>query len=186
MTVKKKSNMKPVNDNSVKDKEGEIRDLLRSTRPGICYIIKERRTRLGFLIIREACLNDRKGLIITREYPDHIREEYGFKDIPIIWLTTNKTKSETVIGPMELAKVSAAVVSFLGGGENILVLIDGIEYLISQNDYRTVINLVQFLRDKIVTRKGILMISLDPHTLDKKELRLIEKEGRILYEEPDL
>jgi archaellum biogenesis ATPase FlaH len=55
-------------------------------------------------------------------------------------------------------------------------LLDGIEYLITNNNFLTVLRLVQSLRDQIAVNKATLLLSVNPSTLDSHQLNLLERE----------
>jgi archaellum biogenesis ATPase FlaH len=69
------------------------------------------------------------------------------------------------------------IVSFLNQTKNGVVLIEGLEYLVSQNNFRSILNLIQLINDKIMISDSRLIITLDPRTLDEKEVHLIKKEA---------
>ena len=56
------------------------------------------------------------------------------------------------------------------------ILLDGLEYLITNNNFLTVLRLVQSLRDQVAINHSILLVAMNPSTLDAHELNLLEKE----------
>jgi hypothetical protein len=56
------------------------------------------------------------------------------------------------------------------------MLLSGIEYLILQNNFDSVLKLIQLLRDHAAITGTILIIPVSPGTVEKKELKLIERE----------
>lgn len=57
-----------------------------------------------------------------------------------------------------------------------IVLLDGLECLITNNNFLTVLKFVQSLRDRVAVNCSILLIALNHSTLDAHELKLLEKE----------
>ncbi len=111
---------------------------------------------------------------MTRVYPQKIREKYGLaEDVPILWLS-NVGKEDSV-RPKDLEKLSLALEQFITK-ENGIVLLDGIEYLITNNNFLTVLRLVQALRDQVAINRARMVISVNPATLDAHQLNLLEKE----------
>jgi len=55
-------------------------------------------------------------------------------------------------------------------------MIDGLEYLISNNDFLSVLRLIQNLRDQNEGVGGIMIITLNPKDLENHELTMLEKE----------
>jgi DNA-binding MarR family transcriptional regulator len=59
---------------------------------------------------------------------------------------------------------------------NHAILIDRLDYLISRNGFRGALELVHRLREVAYLMGHIIIISLDPATLDGRRLRALEKE----------
>jgi archaellum biogenesis ATPase FlaH len=92
-----------------------------------------------------------KGYCITRNYSDKIR-------------------------PKDLEKLSLALEQFLTLADGGIVLLDGLGYLITNNNFNSVMRLIQSLRDQVAINKSILLMAVDGETLDSHQLSLLEKE----------
>jgi hypothetical protein len=57
-----------------------------------------------------------------------------------------------------------------------IVLLEGLGYLITQSNYETVLRFMQSQRDEIALKSAILMVHIDPLSLDTKELHRMESE----------
>lgn len=146
--------------------------------PRRCYLIKDSDPTTALTIFSRIVLTQgMHGLLITRTLPKRIREKYNLQKTPIIWLTTNRIQGETCVSPTGIAELSGVLVSFLDQTKNGIILIEGLEYLVSQNNFRSILNLLQLMNDKIMISDSRLMITLDPATLDEKEVHLVQKEA---------
>jgi hypothetical protein len=116
----------------------------------------------------------RRGMVITRTFPQKVRERLGGPETPILWLS-NVGKEEDTVRPKDLEKLSLAVEQFLAR-ERGVVLLDAIEYLVTNNNFITVLRLVQSIRDQVAINKGIFLISANPSALDPHQLTLLQKE----------
>ena len=123
-----------------------------------------------FLIARNA---GKKGMIITRLFPQKVRERFGLTDLPILWLS-NVGKDDS-IRPKDLEKLSLAAEQFLSREKGV-VLLDAIEYLVTNNNFLTVLRLVQSIRDQVAVNNGVLLLSVNPSTLDAHQMTLLERE----------
>lgn len=112
-------------------------------------------------------------MVITRTYPQKIREKLAEPEVPILWLS-NVGKGNTV-RPKDLEKLSLAVEQFLAREKGV-VLLDGIEYLVTNNNFLTVLRLVQAIRDQVAVNNGVLLLSVNPSTLDAHQMTLLERE----------
>src|SRR3989475_206604 len=115
----------------------------------------------------------KKGMIITRLFPQKVRERFGLKDLPIVWLS-NVGKEDSV-RPKDLEKLSLAAEQFLSREKGV-VLLDAIEYLVTNNNFLTVLRLVQSIRDQVAVNNGVLLLSVNPSTLDAHQMTLLERE----------
>ncbi len=138
------------------------------------YLVKEEKPQQSYALFLDALRAGGKGFCVTRVYPQKIREKYRVAaDVPILWLS-NVGKEDSV-RPKDLEKLSLALEQFITK-ETGFVLLDGIEYLITNNNFLTVLRLVQALRDQVAINGARMVISVNPATLDAHQLNLLEKE----------
>ena len=137
------------------------------------YLVKEDTPATSYQLFLRAISGGVKGFCITRTYPEKVREQYGLPGVPTLWLS-NVGKEETV-RPKDLEKLSLSLEQFIAQEKGVVV-IDGIEYLITNNNFITVLRLVQALRDQVAMHGAILLFSVNPSALDEHQLRLLERE----------
>ena len=144
------------------------------TTPSSTYLVKEDRPAQSYALFLDALDRGVRGFCVTRVYPQKIREKFRVAaDVPILWLS-NVGKEDSV-RPKDLEKLSLALEQFITK-EAGFVLLDGIEYLITNNNFLTVLRLVQALRDQVAINRATFVISVNPATLDAHQLNLLEKE----------
>jgi hypothetical protein len=122
--------------------------------------------------------NGVEGLIVTRTYPEDLREKYGLKRTPVIWLCSQP--GQDWIDPTNLSILEHTIVEFLKMGHNTVVAIDGLEYLISNNGSIRVLRMLYGLRDEILMNQSRMLVTLDPDVLDLKELALFERDFKVV------
>jgi len=137
------------------------------------YLVKENAPDETYRLFQIAQQSGKKGMVITRTFPQKVRERFGITDLPILWLS-NVGKEDTV-RPKDLEKLSLSVEQFLAR-ERGVVLVDALEYLVTNNNFITVLRLVQSIRDQVAINNGILLLSVNPSALDPHQLTLLEKE----------
>jgi len=150
------------------------------TRPGgtplqdaSTYLVYEPQPEEAYRLFREAILSGRRGLCITRLYPQKARERLGPVDTRVLWLS-NVGKEDSV-RPKDLEKLALTLEQF-ASRERGVVLIDGVEYLITNNNFVTVLRLLQSARDHVAMHHAILLLSVNPATLEAHQLTLLERE----------
>ena len=142
-------------------------------RPSAVVLVKEGHPDGTYARFVDAVRAGSKGLCVTRTYPHKIREKYGLADLKVLWLSN--VGKEDAIRPKDLEKLALAIEQFLSREKGV-VIIDGIEYLITNNNFITVLRLLQSLRDQVAIHDAVLLVSLNPATLDAHQLTLIERE----------
>ena len=153
--------------------EPKVTPVLPELRPSSTYLVKEEASASGYQLLIQTIAAGRKGFCVSRAFPEKIREAHGLEGVPILWLS-NVGKEEAV-RPKDLEKLSASLGQFIAA-EKGAVFIDGIDYLITNNNFLTVLRLVQSLRDQVAMNGAVLLFSVNPSTLDEHQLRLLERE----------
>ena len=137
------------------------------------YLIKEDKSERSYAFFEQALAQGLKGFCVTRNYPLKIKSKYNLGDTQILWLSN--VGKENSLRPKDLEKLSYSLEQFLANNSGV-ILLDGLEYLITNNNFLTVLRFIQSLRDQVAINRSILIMALNPSTLDPHELNLLEKE----------
>lgn len=150
--------------------------------PGWSYVVKEVRPERSFSMFAALTGGGARGLCISRTHPDMLKQKYGF-DTEVIWLTKTENahgsaghEGTEFVSPNNLAHLASAVREFLSRGEGGAVIIEGLEYLTTQNDFKSVLRFLQLINEQVVLDKGYLIIPVDEGTMDPKDFSLVERE----------
>lgn len=155
--------------------EGDVQNEL-----DICtgYLIKEEVPDRSYEIFKDWVTHGHQGLCITRDFPAKIRKKYGLEKTPIIWLSTSDT--ENTVPPQNLSALFYHIENFLKKSENGILLLSGLEYLITHNTYQSVLKFIQLLNEQIALRGAVLIVPISPLTMEEKDLKLFERELTLL------
>ncbi len=137
------------------------------------YLVEEAQPEAVYRTFEDALRGGRPGLCVTRVYPRRLQERFGGGGLSVLWLSN--VGKESSIRPKDLEKLSLAVEQFLAR-EHGVVLLDGLEYLVTNNNFLTVLRLVQALRDQVAIHNGTLLLSVNPSSLEAHQLTLLERE----------
>ena len=113
------------------------------------------------------------GLAISRQHPDLIKQKYGLEETPIYWLATRT--GQDVISPTNLGILTHTMIQFIEQNASGVILLDGLEYLVSNNDFNKVLRVIDQVNDHISLSTAIMIIPVDPRAFDPKELALLER-----------
>ena len=138
---------------------------------GSTYLIEEKELDKGKDVVYELYKNHFNGVIITREHPEKMSRDIELK-LPLFWMT-NDPKDKMSVRP-EFPLLEKIIDDNID--RDTFVFLDRFDYLVTQNNFKDALNFVQHLNEIFYTRRGILIISLDPDTLTPQELSLLEKE----------
>ncbi len=137
------------------------------------YLIEEEKSRGSYQLLEVAVNAGIPGFCVTRNYPVKIKSKYDLDDTQMIWLSN--IGKEEALRPKDLEKLSFKLEQFISNEKGILLL-DGLEYLITNNSFLTVLKFIQSLRDQVAINEAILLLALNPSTLEESQLNLLEKE----------
>jgi len=138
------------------------------------YLVEEDKPETSYVLFINALKKGMKGYCITRNYPSKIRSKFDLKDTPVVWLSN--VGRENTIRPKDLEKLSLTLEQFLSQADGGIVLLDGLEYLITNNNFITVLRLIQSLRDQVAINQSILLMAVNRSTLESHQLNLLERE----------
>jgi hypothetical protein len=151
-------------------------------RPGWSYVIKEDRPERSFALFSSLLAKGSRGLCISRTHPDTLKQKYGI-EAEALWLTKTETNHQAAqakgveyVSPNNLAHMASSIREFLSKGSEGAVIIEGLEYLTTQNDFRSVLKFIQLVNEQVVLDKGYLIIPVDEATMDAKDFSLMERE----------
>ncbi|MCD6524327.1 MAG: DUF835 domain-containing protein [Thermococcus sp.] len=117
-------------------------------------------------------LSSGKKVIALTRNPGIFKEN----GIPYLWLS--KVKGENSIDPLRLPAILHNLVS--KADENTVVVIDGLEYLILENGFNSVLKFLTALKDHLLLKGATLVILINPNTLESNQLSLLKREFKEL------
>jgi len=93
---------------------------------------------------------------------------------PIIWLANQPGPDR--IEAIDLSILQHTVIEFARRTDKAIIMIDGLEYLISNNPMKDVLRLIYNIQDELVGTGNRLLLPLDPEAMDPIELAFFERE----------
>ena len=143
---------------------------------GVTYLINGKTSDKAFSIFTDQVMHGMPGLCITRCYPDTIREKYNFENTPLVWLSRKTAENDTTIQPTGLPHINLLIRRFLDDVDESVILLEGLEYLITQNNFNMVLKLIQTLNDEIMTCNCRLVIPVDFDAIEERNLAMLKRD----------
>ncbi|MFA5311930.1 MAG: DUF835 domain-containing protein [Methanomassiliicoccales archaeon] len=155
--------------------------------PGSSLFVKEQSPSLIFKIFQDVVKSGSKGLCVSRTPPLKLKAKIP-PGCEFIWLTKFESQDETMkeysVQPNDLIRFYTSIKRFMSANKDVktVVMMDGINILISNNDFNGVLKTIQKLRDDAYMYGSVLILSADPFSMLPNEVRLIENEMQNVYD----
>jgi len=146
--------------------------------PGNLYILFDKKGDRAFGLFSELRTGGKEVHCVARTHPDRLQKEFGIPTENIVWLS-NSGASKSV-NPQSIGILTDSLLRVYEKNPDSTVILEGVEYLMTENDFGKVLRLVNFLYESVVMSHGLLIISLDPEAFEEKELAFLTKEAIIL------
>jgi archaellum biogenesis ATPase FlaH len=114
--------------------------------------------------------------------PQELLGEYGLEKISIFLLAREAPQKE-YRSLQRMEEIAEEVEKFMKESEDSVVLIDGLEYLITQYDFPMVLRFSHDLNKMVALYNSRLILPLDPRTLEERELAFLERDMEVLLPE---
>jgi hypothetical protein len=142
---------------------------------GQSYLVLEEKPAHGFGLFVDAVTHGSQGLVLTRTPPQTVRERHGLAKTPIVWVGEQPPTPETQFAG-DGEEVAYVVAKFLKESQDGIVLLDSFEYLVHTGDFRRALKLVYHLKEIVVHTNARIVLTVNPGSLDPKELSILQKE----------
>ena len=154
--------------------ETEAEEELKELESGHTYMVKEYKPERSFTLFLNEVNTGCKGLYISRTNPEQIEGRFKLENASIYWLTDSLTDRKS-ISP-EPDQLFAFISDYMEKNENSVILLDGLEYLISHANFEQILRFVEGIKDKVGVHDSRLIIPINPRALSEKEMALLEGE----------
>jgi hypothetical protein len=142
---------------------------------GHCYLVEEEKMNNSLSLFLELINKGYKGFALTRTNPRYLKERGDLKDTKMLWLTDKESSSSDTIPPI-LERIIYEFENFVRSQEKTVLILDGIEYLVSSNSFDPVLRFIRRMIDDISESKSVLLVTIGPYTLKPQELKILERE----------
>jgi predicted hydrocarbon binding protein len=165
--------------------EGELPETREEGSPGLdlergySYLLETEDPSNAFEVFQDHLRHGARGMCISREYPEKLKKRYELGGANMLWLSYDRDISY-VREPTNIPLIYSEVKNFIDDGEECIVMISGLEYMISQSNFIKVLKFIQLLNENVAVRDSLLIMPISPSALDYKEVKMLERELKIL------
>ena len=147
--------------------EEKVMDLtynLSGVKRGECYLSDSLDNSLR--VVSDLRTRGVSGMCIVREDPELITKKYNLKPEDVVLLSSKPVKGFKAVDGLQ--EIAIAVAKFLKAGGGV-VLMDGLEYLISRFGFNPVYRCLQEKRIEFMEAGAVLLVPFNMETLDTRE-----------------
>ncbi len=149
------------------------------------YLVREAKAGQVFELFRRLTEDGSRGLCITRTHPSSVMSRFGLKATKFIWLSRTErvsdgeaSRSADFVSPTNLSLLASSILDFLDPQEESVLLLEGVEYLTTQNDFRQVLRFVQTVNEKVILTRGYFLLSVNPAAMNSQDYELLARESQ--------
>lgn len=145
---------------------------------GCSYLLETEDPSIAYNIFMDQISHGRPGMCIMREYPEKLKSRYDLGDSSILWLSYDRD-IDYAREPTNIPLIYSEVKNFLDSVDNGVVLLSGIEYMVSQSTFTKVLKFVQLLNENVAVRNSLLLVPVSPQALTQRDVKMLERELRV-------
>jgi len=147
--------------------------------PGTSYLVESSSLDAAYQMYKDQVAEGCTGMVLAREYPEKVQKMYGIGEGALLWLSYERGK-RYAREPTDIPMIYSEIKNFFEANSRAVVLLSGLEYLISQNNFLKVLKLLQLLNDNVSTTSSMLIIPVVPEALNPQDVKMLERELRVL------
>ncbi|MFW3146120.1 MAG: DUF835 domain-containing protein [Thermoplasmatota archaeon] len=144
--------------------------------PGISYLVEEKRPDRFFRMYEHLKKSGGTGVVISRTNPKILARKYGISEKEAVWLTGKEIFGDirTVLPILEF--IFSHIEEFMDNNSQGVIMLDGLEYLLTNNKFNSVLRFLRQLVDNVSQTENTLLVALSPDALDPSQVTLLEKD----------
>lgn len=146
---------------------------------GHSYLVEEDKPDAAQRMLLNKAREGYSALGIVRGHPKSLRARAGNMDVTLLWLTDRESAQEHTVPP-SLERIVSIIESFVEEKKRSVILLDDIQYLVSNTNFEGVVRFLRNIVDSISERNAIFMVSLSPESLRPQERSILEREMEVL------
>ena len=144
---------------------------------GASHLFEDETPTRCFSALRQCLQGGSRGLCISRTHPDRLKEEYSLDNVEFVWVAkVEAIPGATVVPPEQMLRLYSIITEFVRSAPETVVMMDCLEYLIVQNDFRAILKLLQLVNEQVTIYKSLLLVYIKSDVLDPKDVALLSRE----------
>ncbi len=142
------------------------------------YFAESFQREAAFSVIEPFIRRGYATLVVSRVHPDEIRSMLPYEVVNPVWLVDYSDDAPKKVDavPPSLEKLFARASAFLESSLRTAVAVDGLEFLIDNSNFSSVMRFLRRLIDIVAQRDSLLLVVVAPNALGPKERSNLARE----------
>ena len=138
---------------------------------GRVFLVRDKNDKTCFAMFKDLT-SAFPGLVIARVNPATLG--YSKDRVKFIWLTEREVKN--CINPSDIEDLYNEIKKFVKKQKEGIVLLQGINYIISGTNFKTLLRTLSLLKDEISSSSNVIIVSFNQNLLGKEEAEKLKSE----------
>lgn len=148
----------------------------RQLKEGYNYLLMDQDSDNTYSIYNDFITEGINGLIITTSIPSKVKEKYGLYNQQIRWITESGSEEYKVLDPKRMDfEITKTVSRFAEKHDRAVLLLEGIEYLVVENDFEEVSKFIKKVTDITSKNAVTLLVNVNPDAFEKHQINTLKK-----------
>lgn len=154
-----------------------------SLKPGNIYLIDEHDVLVSGVIpsksielFKKGVGSRVKGLYVTRSNPRQVEGVAGLKGVDVLWMTDSQAESSKYSTVYTIEHLSIKLTKYLTNNPSAQVLLEGLEYMMSNMGFEVVLPFIQSMRDYVSTTEAVVIVPINSEAFNPHELSMLARE----------
>lgn len=145
---------------------------------GNSYLISEKSNTVAIDLLVDLATSGYSGHMITRMNPESIKNIISPSNIQLYLLGQDRGKGYINIPDLQI--LLQKIKELCSKKKDTVILLERLDYLINKFSFDKVMDIVYDINDLIAKNKCLLLLRIDPATIEKTQMALIENELQLL------
>jgi len=160
------------------------KDSQKELKKGYFYLIESQGRDKALKMFRQL-ISQIPGLCFSREHPIKLKDKYDLTQTPVFWFSSESSE-EKKVNPTRLSLLRDTILKFVQENEKSAILVLDLEYLFYKNNFRKGMHMLEDINNNSTDfEDSVLIFSIDPSAMEKRELSIIEDEFDQVIREED-
>lgn len=152
--------------------------------PGNVYVLLGKKPDRAFQLFKVFKARGREARVVARMHPERLETQFGIPRESVTWLSNSGGPGS--VHPQDIGVLTDGMMRLYERDVGLAFIVEGIEYLMTQNDFGKMLRVVNFVYEAVAVHQGLMIMTLDPEAFSEKELAYLTRESVVVSEKDEM